>query len=543
MNDFKWLFVSEIKGIQDYILATDKLKHIVGASELIASITDIEFYKTVLRELDCVIDKDYKVMMAAAGRLMLLFKDESKLKDLMAIWAIVINEYAPGVELVYDYYDADPNNLQKSRKQALEKMPSKRQQPSCSLPVPSLPVERCRRDGLAAVSIKDDEHISNEIKRKLYVEEKKHDLTKKFIPKQDKEDKIDVDFNILKDSNKWPKDFENITGFNDKSYMAVVHIDVNSMGKFFITLGEQLENIDAKTTLEIYNLVSTYLLEAAEEAAKEAVKTIITIEKNKELREAIKGNKKGDIFPLRPLVLAGDDLTFVIKSPYAIKFSESYMFHFNKKANQKLYKLLQTYKLNIDNSIYNFKLSAGITFTKSKFPFRSAYELCEKLCKTGKELSERTVSTISFYRQTTSASDDLDNLIDREFKHDKLELTYKTYSLEKNSKNLPLINNLTEIVASLNSLPRGSIREIASKLFSDKNTVDAAWNRFKTICKERDNNQYNKLEKALSNITKNTENPLWEEKGDISRTPLVDAINLHSVTSDFYNNESDGGDE
>ena len=135
MNDFKWLFVSEIKGIQDYILATDKLKHIVGASELIASITYKDFYETVLRELGCEKDKDYKVMMAAAGRLMLLFKDESKLKDLMAVWAIVINEYAPGVELVYDYFEADPNNLQESRKLALDKMPSKRQQPSCSLPM------------------------------------------------------------------------------------------------------------------------------------------------------------------------------------------------------------------------------------------------------------------------------------------------------------------------------------------------------------------------------------------------------------------------
>ena len=82
MNDFKWLFVSEIKGIQDYILATDKLKHMVGASEIIASITDKEFYdEIVLKTIDCEYDKDYKVMMAAAGRLMLLFKEEAKYFD------------------------------------------------------------------------------------------------------------------------------------------------------------------------------------------------------------------------------------------------------------------------------------------------------------------------------------------------------------------------------------------------------------------------------------------------------------------------------
>ena len=538
MNDFKWLFVSEIKGIQDYILATDKLKHIVGASEIVANITE-KLYEIVLKELDYRINQDYKVMMAAAGRLMLLFNNEEKLKTFMLVWPIIINEYAPSIELVYDYFDADPSNLQKTRQNALDKMPSRRQQPICSLPIPSLPVERSRRDGLAAVTIKDEEHISNEIKRKLYVAEKDQDLTNKFVPEKKEEDNTDIDFNILKNSNKWPKEFEDITGFNAKSYMAVVHIDVNSMGVFFRTLGEQLENIDAETTLEINNLVSEYLLDAAEEAAKEAVKAIITYEKNQELREALK--KEKGIIPLRPLVLAGDDLTFVIKSPYAIRFSQSYMYYFNQKANQKLSDLLQTYKLNIDKSIYDFKLSAGITFTKSKFPFRSAYELCESLCKKGKNLSNRNVSTISFYRQTTSASDDLDKLIDREFKHDNLELTYKTYALDNNNENLPLINNLIEMVQALNSLPKGSIRKMASKLFSDKNTVDSAWNRFKNICIERKPKEFRELEEALSNITKNNVSPLWEEKNNIYKTPLVDAINLHSVTTDFYDDKTDRG--
>ena len=327
INNFKWLFVSEIKGIQDYILATDKLRHIVGASEIIANITE-ELYEIVLKELGCSKD-DYKVMMAAAGRLMLLFSNKEKLEDLMFVWPIIIKEYAPGVELVFDYFDADPNNLQESRRQALEKMTAKRQQPSCSLPIPSLLAERSRRDGLAAV-VRDKKEgpVSNEIKRKLDVaksSETLSNLIEKFVP--DSNDK----YSVLKSGSKWPIDFEDITGFNDKSYMAVVHIDVNSMGIFFRDLGSQLKQKDAETTLDINHKVSESLLDAANESVQTTVQTLI--EENKELEKILSNNKK---FPLRPLVLAGDDLTFVIKAPYAIRFSESYMFNFSKRAKQKL---------------------------------------------------------------------------------------------------------------------------------------------------------------------------------------------------------------
>ena len=525
MNDFKWLFVSEIKGIQEYILATDKLKHMVGASEIIASITDREFYdEKVLKTLNCEYDKDYKVMMAAAGRLMLLFKDEAKIKDLMAVWSIVINEYAPGVELVYDYFTIDSNNLQETRKKALEKMTSRRQQQNCSLPIPSLPVERCRRDGLAAVGIRDEERISKEIKRKLDgAKESRSKIIDKVIPELNKYDTLKELF---------PTDFQEITGTDDKTYMAIVHIDVNSMGSFFIDVGKNLEKENIDNTLKIYQGISKCLLESAKTAAKKATGTIFKYILEKE--EIQKSKTEVEMIPFRPLVLAGDDFTFVIKSPYAVRYSEKYIEEFNNEAKKQLAKIIKEYNLSISDEKYDFKLSAGITFTKSKFPFKTAYGLCEKLCKMGKELSKRNVSTISFYRQTTAASDDLEILLNREFQHDKLEMTYKTYALGSNNENLPSIKDLESIISALYKLPRGSLRKIASKLFSDKNTVDMFWKRFISICQERNSQVYEILKKSLIKITKNTETPLWEKTPDGNyKTPLIDAINLYSVNSNF----------
>lgn len=556
IDNFKWLFVSEIKGIQDYIFNTDKLRHIVGASEIVSSITgsnddtdDISpFYQNVLQALECRKDVDYKVMQAAAGRLMILFNNKEKLDKLMAVWSIVMNEYAPGTELVYDCFEINPSDLTKARETALKSMVSQRQQPSCSLPIASLPAERCRRDSKAAVGVDENhgkrEPISNEIKRKLEAaQESKKSLFKKFIPQNVAKETIDDDYKILDNNDKWPIDFEDITGFDDKSYMAVAHVDVNSMGNFFIKLGEQLKNKTPEENLEIGQTVSQKLLESASYAAQSATRTII--EENPKLKNAI---SRGCKMPLRPLVLAGDDLTFVIKAPYAIRFIESYINFFSEKAKQELTQIIKDNNLTLDEKITELTLSAGVTFTKAKFPFKSAYELCENLCKLGKQSSERKVSTISFYRQTTSTCDDLESLLLREFSHvsDKttLKLTYGTYAISKNEKGLPLITDLEAIVSTFGSLPKGALRKIATMLFADKHTVDSAWERFVDICSSRNASAMNKLKGYLTIITKNKEMPLWAGNKDNSfTTPLVDALNLHSISSDFYYDLADRGNE
>lgn len=556
IENFKWLFVSEIKGIQDYIFSTDKLRHIVGASEIVSSITgsnddsdvDLPFYQSVLRALECKIDDDYKVMQAAAGRLMILFNNKENVNKLMAVWSVVINEYAPGTELVYDCFEINPSDLTKARETALKGMLCQRQQPSCSLPIPSLPAERCRRDSKAAIGVDENhgkrEPISNEIKRKLEAaQESRKSLFKKFIPKNVDNNTIDDNYKILDNNDKWPIDFEDITGFGDKSYMAVAHVDVNSMGNFFIKLGEQLKNKEPEKNLEISQIVSQKLLESASYAAQSATRTII--EENPKLKEAI---GRGCKMPLRPLVLAGDDLTFVIKAPYAIRFIESYISFFSSKAKQELTQIINDNKLILDERITELTLSAGVTFTKSKFPFKSAYELCENLCKLGKQSSERKVSTISFYRQTTSTCDDLGSLLSREFSHvygnTTLKLTYGTYAVSKNEKGLPLITDLEAVVSTFGSLPKGALRKIASMLFADKPTVDSAWERFVDICSSRNASVMNELKSYLAIITKNNETPLWAVNNDNSfTTPLVDAVNLHSISSDFYDDLADRGNE
>lgn len=540
IEDFKWLFVSEIKGIQDYILGTDKLKHIIGASEIVSNITK-KIYHNVLNDLGCLEGTDYEVMQEAAGRLILLFNKKENMDKLLAVWGIIINEYAPGAELVYNGFQMDTSNLYNERENALKKMRLQRQQPSCSLPIPSLLVERCRRDGKAAVKLNPQdskEPISNEIDKKLEAaKNSRKDLLKMFIPESDS----NHSYSHLESEELWPQDFKDLTDSNDQNYMAVMHIDVNKMGLFFIELGNNLKNADPNKFLEVNKLVSEKLLDSIKYAAQQATKSILD---EMESKEGIYVGKTDDynripLMPMRPIVLAGDDLTLVIKAPYAIRFAESYMNNFSSRAKKELLQIINTYKLNINTGLTDLTLSAGITFTKAKFPFKVAYNLCEELCKLGKKMSQRSVSTISFYRQTTSTCDDLENLLDREFKHNDgttvLDLSYRTYALSNNENRLPLIADLKRIVTNFCNLPQGALRKMATKLFDNKIIVDSAWERFVDICSDRRSHELEKLLGNMKSITKNSTQQLWENyTNNVYRTPLVDAINLYSVTADYY---------
>lgn len=543
IKDFKWLFVSEIKGIQDYIFGTDKLRHIIGASEIISSITGSKsysekeeaqpLYKSVLKALECIEEQDYIIMQAAAGRLILLFKEKKNIDKLMAIWGIILNEYAPGAELVYNSYEIKSPNLCTEKDNALKDMRLQRQQPSCSLPIPSLPVERCRRDGKAAVTVNPQdsrEPISNEIYRKLEAAaSSRQTLFKKFIPKR--KGKIEQNFSHLEDETNWPVDFKDITDNNDKTYMAVMHIDVNRMGRFFQELANVLGHENSETFIEISLLASQKLLSAAQYAAQEATREILKVHPNT--------ISKDNPMPLRPLVLAGDDLTVVIKAPYAIPFAKRYMKEFSNNAQLELRKLVKTKHINIREELTRLTLSAGITYTKANFPFKSAYNLCEELCKLGKKQSNRECSTISFYRQTTSTCDELESLLEREFTHTynniQLKLSYETYALSPNTCNLPQITDLENMVTAFSKLPKGVLRKMATKLFDSKEIVDSAWNRFVDICSSRNSNSLEQLQASMENITHNHNEPLWENLiNQTYKTPLIDAINLHSVVSAYY---------
>ena len=88
-NDKKYLYSAAIQGIQGFIMQTDELKDIVGASELIEDISKTAFKK--FQEIDFEKNPDMKpeddenIVLMAAGNIKYVFKNRKNCEKAVRI--------------------------------------------------------------------------------------------------------------------------------------------------------------------------------------------------------------------------------------------------------------------------------------------------------------------------------------------------------------------------------------------------------------------------------------------------------------------------
>ncbi len=87
-----YLYGSSIQGIQSFIFETNKLKEIIGASELVDELSSEQFIK----EFD-LNEEDF--IQHAAGNIKLVLSDVEKLKQIVKSWTRIVEEKAPGLTI------------------------------------------------------------------------------------------------------------------------------------------------------------------------------------------------------------------------------------------------------------------------------------------------------------------------------------------------------------------------------------------------------------------------------------------------------------
>ena len=147
---------------------------------------------------------------------------------------------------------------------------------------------------------------------------------------------------------------------NEDSHIAVVHIDGNGFGKHFIE----------KKSVEETNELSLKVKEAVRDAFKYSLNSYLEIEESiKHLIEDY--NFYNNILPIRPIVLGGDDVTFVCHGKLGIWFAKKFMEKFKSNFIDK-------------EQTIPFSSCAGVAIVKTKYPFYRAYQLAEELCNSAK---------------------------------------------------------------------------------------------------------------------------------------------------------------
>ncbi len=155
---------------------------------------------------------------------------------------------------------------------------------------------------------------------------------------------------------KFPLEFSQLAG--EDRFIAVIHIDGNAMGKRVAGLGAGPD-----MGWEAYRRRLRQFSEGIQEDFTQAFrKTVEAVMKLPGLDKAV--------LPVRPVILAGDDVCFVSAGAIALECACTFL------------KALAALKNKEDGKPY--AACAGVAIVHQKYPFHLAYRLSEELCASAK---------------------------------------------------------------------------------------------------------------------------------------------------------------
>ena len=358
-----YIAIYDVRGIQNYIFSTNAVIDIIGASKIVDKLIINEFTFAInkikeeqsIKDEEILLDWDkqqeylfdtnfnikIEVLYYGGGNLVVLFRSEELCKTVSIEMAKNIIKNAYGLSLVYAYtlktsnYNEDWMNLKK-------KLSEIKAVTTLNKPAGIIPI--VRYDGVTG------KPLSKKYDGRMVIYEAYQKLKKSE--------------EVAREKSEYIKEFDKMRTSNEEGLIAIVHIDGNSMGA----------NIR-----EIMKDTNTY---------QEAVQKMREISKNihdvfeiraiNNVKEKIPDIcKKHDIeirnneLPFRPIIQAGDDITFVCNERIALDIVKEYI---NSIKNGFMYK-----------EKYPFSACGGIAIIHSHFPFYKGYQVAEQCCEIAKK--------------------------------------------------------------------------------------------------------------------------------------------------------------
>lgn len=366
----KYLYGAAVQGIQDFIFQTNKLKEIMGASELVEQICTDRFAHVLYGEPNAgKLYEDKNAILNAAGNIKYIFDSEEECRRVARIFPKTIMEYAPGITISQSVVKMASDDDFSDAVQILEKnLRAQRNRQVRDMNLGLMGILRSRQTGLPVSHIKKYDgkplFLDSGTYHKLYDvngmrKETFGILCKKAFGPDVPLEKYRLPYNI-----------EEMTGHND--WIAIIHADGNGLGQIVREIGS-----DKDTFREFSRKLDKATTEAAQRAFKDTVYNDIP---------------ENSLIPVRPIVLSGDDHTVICRADIAIPYTERFLKYFEEETRKELGEILSGKKANgkrgkpvfADGSL-NLTACAGIAFVKSSFPFHFGYRLAESLCDRAKK--------------------------------------------------------------------------------------------------------------------------------------------------------------
>ena len=298
----------------------------------------------------------------------------------------------------------------------------------------------------------------------------------------------------------FPSEFEKLGQRETEDYMAIVHIDGNNMGEKFrdcSTLTKRKNMSRAvywKTVLAFCMLLADILGDYA------------AMHKHLSLEEADDGKM---LLPIRPIVLGGDDMTFVCTAKYALSFTRTIMEALND--------------LGIDTC-------GGVSILPTAYPFFRGYEIAEQLCGAAKSKmramrTEESSCWLDFAILHGEQPPTLEQIREQQYSGKCGAMHFGPYRVDGDASEPEYVGNLIEAVRQFvqgeGRMPMNKIKELRAVLAADRHEHAQFMAQYHRLIASGGAMRLPEIA-AWSSYRES----LWQE----GRTPYVDAIEM----IDFY---------
>lgn len=477
----KYLYGAAVQGIQSFIFQTNKLKEIVGASELVEEICTTKFWEVAGIQKD-----DQNIILNAAGNIKYIFEDEPKCRGFVKLFPKVVMELAPGITISQAVVKYEEGELNCSLQKLEDKLREQRNKVSIPFETGFMGTERSRRTGGVAYLSIEDEMVDEATSKKLKASED----DSLFAEISSHIDLKDPDKDILTNIDKL------FSGENN-TWLAVIHADGNGIGAIVQNLNKTFKDKEDELVKKAFKSFSEALDKSTKVAAQNTFDKVVKDKKQDEKP-----------YPIRPIILGGDDLTVIIKADLAFDFTTEFLVEFEKQTKANLNFLKDDFGItDFENGI---TACAGIAYVKKAYPFHYAVQLAEMLCIDAKnfvkgkgdyeksEIKQHDLvpkSSVAFFKvQDSFIEVSLKDMKERVLKGENIDFNYGPYLIEENEK-LAHVGELQEKLAIIENKSKkkddkdksngvSKLRQWASEVFKDKVTADFILERMSVVNKE-----------------------------------------------------------
>jgi hypothetical protein len=401
--------------IQGYIFGSNKLKENIGGSYIIEKLVYQQMIPAglntagVTKEIDLDhwvntpgeyllkkhLDEKVEIGYIGGGNALLLFRSQLDADAFIRSYSRLILTHFPGIKLAFGLHNSfeyqDKDEYKRFRRELHKSLIRNRNFSTVQvLPFKHGVVDDCPWTNEAQeIQYREGtniRYISKSAWSRLSNIKEAQDSLKEKFHKQ-----IDDNFTFTDDIGKFGQP-------DDKGYIAIVHADGNGMGQRFIKCESLAE------TRKLSASVAEYANEVMQKLIRYIAKDLFgeggKLKATEGWKLDLDENDRKEILPIRPLILGGDDITFVCEGRLGVHLAE---------------KLLE-YMAEVPINGENISACAGVAIVGTKYPFYKAYQLAEDLIKRAKKASrEHDDSWIDYMISTGGFSGTLEGIIKDQF--------------------------------------------------------------------------------------------------------------------------------